>query len=233
MRRFLILMVGTVLGFSLSAQDVSGFPLEGKTVAVYFSKKQFVFDSSFRIPLSQFILSDKGEDAPIEDIKTQTLISLGTLFSEQLQPAAQADSVYFLNEFPAQARAFIANYDSENRTLGPTGEIFAGTDYILVVNPFVLGSYTTSAVYTRSNRLITEKVMVKTGRVRIEIYDAAQGNRVHSTEVCIDERKTAVPDILFEFHMRSSRTGNFLARLFSLAIFHLNYRLESNCETVE
>jgi hypothetical protein len=233
MRIVLTLIFWLAGSVAIFAQADSLLPLKNKTVAVYFSKKQFSFDNSFRIPLSQFILSDKGDDEDIEDIKTQTLISLGTLFSRQLQPAAEADSVYFLNEYPDRARAFISNYDSEERILNPPGEAFAGTDYILVVNPFVLSSYTTSAVYTRSNQLITAKVIVKTGRVRLDFYDPATGSLRFFTEACLDERNTPVPKVLFEFHMRSSRTGSFLGRLFSLAVFHLNYGLESNCDSPE
>lgn len=231
MRFVWVLIVWLAGSAAAFAQADSLMPLKDKTVAVYFSKKQFSFDASFRIPLSQFILSDKGEEEDIEDIKTQTLISLGTLFSQQLKPATEADSVYFLNEYPDRARAFISNYNSEERSLSPPGDAMTGTDYILVINPFVLGSYKTSVVYTRSNRLITQKVIVKTGRVRLDLYDSQTGRLVNYTEACLDEQKTPVPKILFEFHMKSSRTGNFLSRLFSLATFHMNYGLESNCQT--
>jgi hypothetical protein len=209
----------------------TAFPLRGKRVAVYFSKKHFSFDDNYRIPLSQFIKSDEGDDAEIENIKLQTLVALGTLVSQQLKQPTQADSVYFLNEFPEKASAFMAHYISDDHSLSPTGTAFAGTDYILVVNPFILGSYKTSSVYTRSNRIITEQVVVKTARIRIELFDPQSGQRMHVYESCIDDRKTAVKDIFFEFHMQSSRTGRFLAKLFSMAVQNMNAGIASNCES--
>ncbi len=216
---------------SLSAQDVpSPLPLKGKRVAVYFSKKHFSFDDNYRIPLSQFIKSDEGESAEIENIKLQTLVALGTLFSQQLAGPTQADSAYFLNEFPQLAQAFIEQYSADDHSLSAIGSAFAGTDYILVVNPFILGSYKTSSVYSRSNRIITEQVVIKTARLRIELFEPSSGQRTHVFETCIDDRKTPVKDIFFEFHMQSSRTGRFLAKLFSLAIQNMNAGVQNNCE---
>ncbi|MBL0020782.1 MAG: hypothetical protein IPP17_31210 [Bacteroidetes bacterium] len=89
--------MGFVLGpwTPIHAQAGEVFPLKGKRVAVYFSKKHFTFDDNYRIPLSQFIKSDQGENAEIEDIKLQTLVALGTLFAQQLKKPSAADSTYF------------------------------------------------------------------------------------------------------------------------------------------
>lgn len=225
-----LILVGVLL-HSLGQAQASKveFPLKGKRVAVYFSKKNFTFDDNYRIPLSQFIKSDEGEHAEIEDIKLQTLVALGTLVAQQLKAPSQADSVYFLNEFPAMANAFIQGYGSDDHTLEPLGNTFLGTDYILVLNPFILGSYKTSSVYSRSNRIITEQIVVKTARVRIELFDPRSGERRFVFESCIDDRKTAVKDNYFEFHMQFSRTGRFLSKLFSLAVQNMNAGIESNC----
>ncbi len=118
---FLLLVSSLTFGFG---QSVEEFPLRGKRVAVYFSKKHFSFDDNYRIPLSQFIKSDQGENAEIEDIKLQTLVALGTLFAQQLKKPAEADSTYFLNEFPEMASKFIGSYGSDDHTLEPLGELF-------------------------------------------------------------------------------------------------------------
>lgn len=229
----LALSLALLLGcfHSLLAQDAqSEFPLKGKRVAVYFSKKHFSFDDNYRIPLSQFIISDECADTEIENIKLQSLVALGTLFSQQLEGPTQADSTYFLNEFPNLAQAFMEHYSADDHSLDPIGAAFAGTDYILVVNPFILGSYKTSSVYSRSNRIITEQLVIKTARLRIELFDPNSGQRLHVYETCIDDRKTAVKDIFFEFHLEASRTGRFLAKLFSLAIQNMNTGVQNNCE---
>ena len=230
MQKIVVVFLFVFTALSAFSQVDSIMPLQGKTVAVYFSKRQFTFDNNYRIPLSQFIRSDKGHKAEIDDIKTQTLISLGALFSQQLKAPTQADSVYFLNEYPELGRAFMQGYDAEAHQLSALGPQFAETDYILVMNPLILGSYITSSVYSRSNRLITERVINKTARVHLDLFDAQSGAQLSSVAVCYDARKTPVPQQFFEFHMEYSRTGTFLARLFSLAVFHLNYGLESNCE---
>jgi hypothetical protein len=205
------------------------YPLKDKTVAVFFSKKQFTFDDTYRIPLSQFIRSDQGEDTEIEDIKLQTLVALGTLFSQQLQSPAGADSVYFLNEAPNLAREFIQNFSSDENLLAPLGKAFLQTDYILVLNPITLSSYKTSSVYSQSNRIITQQIVVKTAHVVLSLFDPRSGERRFSFECCIDDRKTKVGMPFFEFHMRSSRTGQFLAKLFSLAVTMMNEGTQNNC----
>ena len=216
----------------LRAQDAQGeYPLRHKRIAVYFSKKHFTFDDNYRIPLSQFIKSDEGKEAEIENIKLQTLVALGTLYSVQMKQPCEADSVYFLNEFPDLASVFQDHYSSDEHTMTPLGIKFKGTDYVMVLSPFVLGSYKTSSVYTRSNRIITEQIVVKTARVRIELFDPSTGQRMHVYETCIDDRKTAVKNLCFDFHMQYSRTGQFLAKLFSLAIQNMNAGMASNCES--
>ncbi|MFM2376629.1 MAG: hypothetical protein RLZZ165_1726 [Bacteroidota bacterium] len=210
--------------------NAQAFPLKGTNVAVYFSKKYFSFDENYRIPLSQFIKSDLGENAEIEDIKTQTLVALGTMFSEQLRAPCQADSTFFLNEIPSLGGEFMRKYNAEEGLLEPLGAAFAGIDYVLVVNPLVLGSYKTSSVYSRSNRIITEQIVVKTARMNMDLFDTRSGARKSSFETCIDERKSHPRHLLFEFHMQSSRTGRFLARLFSLAVDNMNTGILTNCE---
>ena len=216
--------------FSAAQAQSSQLPLKGKRVAVYFSSRQFDFDDSYRIPLSQFIKSDEGDKAEIEDIKRQTLIALGRLFSEQLQAPTQADSVYFLNENPELGKTFIDRYDSDERTLESLGPKFAGTDLVLIVNPLNLTSYKTSSVYSRSNRIITDQITVKTARMSLEVFSPSTGQRLTVAETCMDERKTQVAANYFDLHMKSSKTGQFLGKLFTLAVQNLNEGKASNCE---
>jgi hypothetical protein len=230
--RALLLLALITLGMAsvLSAQNDSPFPLSGKTVAVYFSRKGFNFDDHYRIPLSQFVLADQGREIDIEDLKSQTLVSLGALFSAQLAQATQAKQVYFLNASPDSARSFMEAYDVDSNRLTAMGAALGETDYILVVNPLLLGSYKTSSVYSRSNRIITQQVFKKTARARMELFDPRDGSRMRVTETCVDERAMPKTDLLFEFHMKNSQTGNFLARLFSVAVTHLNEGSAGNCK---
>jgi hypothetical protein len=227
---FLLVFLSLGLVPQLGAQNDSPFPLRGKTVAVYLSRKGFQFDEHYRIPLSQFILADQGREIDIEDLKSQTLISLGALFSAQLAAATQAQSVYFLNAAPDSARAFMEGYDADSNRLAPLGNALGATDYILVVNPLILGSYKTSSVYSQSNRIVTRQVYKKTARVRMELFDPREGLRLRVSETCVDERAMPKGELLFEFHMKNSQTGNFLARLFSAAVTSLNEGSRGNCK---
>lgn len=226
---WLMCMALAMGGLAMAQSPAPEYPLRAKRVAVYFSKKYFSFDDNYRIPLAQFIKSDAGADAPVEDIKVQTLVALGSLYAQQLKQPSLADSVYFLNEHPELAARFMDSYDADDHSLAPLGGAMDGTDYILVVSPLVLGSYKTASVYSRSNRIITEQIVVKTARMRIELFEPRGGTRVQVYETCIDERKTPVKDIYFEFHMEFSKTGQFLARLFSLSLHNMNVGKGSSC----
>jgi hypothetical protein len=222
--RFLLLLACWGLGYSgaLRAQGDAAFPLRGKTVAVYLSRKGFQFDDHYRIPLSQFVLADQGREMDIEDLKSQTLISLGALFSAQLAQATQAKAVYFLNAAPDSARVFMEHFDADSNRLSGMGKALGATDYILVVNPLVLNSYKTSSVYSQSNRIVTRQVYKKAARVRLAVFEPGTGLCARVSETSVDERAMPKTAPLFEFHMKNSQTGHFLSRLFSVAVTALN-----------
>lgn len=210
----------------------SGFatsPLEGKVVAVYVSKKQFSYDENYNHLLSQFIKQDQGEETIVEDIKLESLVAMGRLFSEQLASATGADSCFFLNGNPELARSFIQKYTSEASQLAPLGGAFSGIDYVLVVNPLELTSYKASSVFTRSNRLVTVRDLVKTGRINLDLFDPSTGKLTASHQACMDERKTKVPEKYFSFYNSRSKTGKFISQLFSLVVYQMNAGLPGNC----
>lgn len=231
MRLFLSFCI-LISGFSapLLGQALSKNPLADKAVAVYVSKKQFSYGEHYNHLLSQFIKKDQGDDVMVDDIKLQSLVALGRLFAEQLPEAAKTRSCFFLNAKPELARAFIKQYVPEESKLAPLGASFANLDYILVVNPIVLSTYKSASVYTRSNRLITTYDMVKTGRIKFELYDPKTGQLVRSHNTCMDERGTKVPENYFSFYNADSKTGKFLSRMFSLGVYHLNQGIADACD---
>ena len=212
------------------APESEVYPLRGKTVAVYLSKRQFDFNDHYLIYLSQFVKSDQGRASTLDNLKEQTMISLGELLEAQLKEVTRADSVFFLNKFPGIARKFIKKYDSERHYLPAMGKEMDGVDYIFVVNPMVLGTYKTSGVYSRSNRIMTQSVINKTGNVRIDVYDPVSGQLRYIAKACLDEKKTKEPALYFDFRNEESKTGHFLARLFSSAVYYLNQGEKGNCK---
>lgn len=199
-------------------------------MAVFFSRKHFTFSDHYLLPLSQFIRSGEDKQADVEDIRQQTLIQLAEDFCSQAPRQLGADSVYFLNAFPALAQNFVSHYSSDARSLAAMGEAFQGTDLILVVNPLTLGGYQTSSVYARSNRIITEKVMVKTAHIEIYLYDPRTGNVLQTYSQCFDERKDKVAQPVYDFHNGESPMGLFFAGLFSRLNDQLLGKGMSGCE---
>lgn len=205
-------------------------PLEGATVAVYFSKKQFTYDDNYLVALSQFVKADQDLAAETEDLKLRALISMGRLFCGQLAAATGADSVYFLNENPELGSLFLKKYQPENHYLPPLGTAMGKTDYVLVVNPLALGSVKVTQVYSQSNRILTEQVIKKTGRLRLEWFDPESGLRRGVSTACWDEQQPWPATCDFDFHSGTSQTGRFLAVLFHLGVHNLNEGVESSCK---
>jgi len=204
-------------------------PLKDKTVAVYFSKKHFSFNQYFYHDVAQFIKTDAGDDVLIEDSKLQAIIALGALFSDQLAEPTEAKEVFFLNGRPELAREFIRNYAAAERRLSPLPTVSKEVDYILVVNPVNLVMERVPAVLTRSNRLVTTHDLVKTGQLRLDLFDPMSGDRVSTTRVCVNDRETFIPNEMFTFYPEESRMGEFLGKVFSLAVTNLNLGEVGNC----
>lgn len=213
-----------------TAQMEAPFPLRGKTVAVYFSKKNFTYDDNYLIPLSQFVKAENEVAPTITDLKLQSLVALGNLFSAQLKSALHADSVFFLNENPLLAEKFLSEYKADQHYCGSLDTALSPADYIIVVNPLTLGSFKTSEVYSVSNRIITEQVIKKSGRLRLDVIEPVSGLMVGIYEACWSEQDAPPATIPFSFQSASSPTGKFLSHLFSIAVNNLNEGKKSNCE---
>lgn len=204
-------------------------PMKDQRVAVYFSKKHFSYNQYFYHDVAQFIKTDAGRDVTIEDSKLQAIIALGALFSDQLAEPTEAKATFFLNGRPDLAREFIRNYQADAKTLSPLPKVAKEVDRILVVNPLELVMKRVPAVLTRSNRLVTTHDLVKTGRVRLDLLDPASGKLVSSTTVCVNDRETFIPNEMFRFYPEESRMGEFLGKLFALAVTNLNLGESGNC----
>lgn len=203
--------------------------MEGKTVGVYFSKKNFEFSDQWLKPLMQFIKAGEGQNVTIEDLKLQAIILIGNSFSDQLDTVVGADSVYFLNENPELAMEFMRGYGLGTRNSNPLGSSFQETDYIMVVNPIKLETYPTNSVYVRSNQIITEKIDVRRARLSIDLFEVPSGKKVATTNSCTDERDTKVPVLKFDLESDNSVSGKFLSKSFTHAIFELAEGTSSNC----
>lgn len=230
---YLLILLGLICsGASLRAAEPSseGQPLRGSVVGIYLSAKAFTFDDNYQMLLTQFVSQADPDTLGPDQLKPRTLVALGKLFSAQLAEAVGADSVYFLNENPEAAQAFLDAYAPEEHKLRPPGAAMGETDYVMVINPFVLGSYKTTQMYSHSNRILTEQVIRRTARLRFEVWDVVQGQQRFVSEVCLDENEKVRPEVTFDFMNKESPTGAFLARVFGLGMEQLNHGTSSNCE---
>ncbi len=226
-RRSVIVFLAILLPFFIKGQEVQ---FEGKTIAVYFSKKNFTFHDEWRQPLMQFVKAADGEDVDIEDLKRQTIVLLGSLFSSQLAAGIDADSAFFVNENPEMAVGFIAAYDAGSRSVGKPLALLKAADYVLVINPLDLGTYETNSVYVRSNRIINDRNLIRLAEMGFDLFETASGRKIHAADFCYDEKKSTGPDeVLFDFTKAESPSAGFLANLFSLAVENLMTGKEVVC----
>ena len=223
----LLMLTGLLVSWENCAAQVPDF--SNKRIAIYFSMKNFRFDDSYFMALSQFVKANEGKDKVVERLKTETLVILATHLTRQLKEVSGADSVYFLNEFPNEAGTFMQAYSQSENSLSPIQLGLEGTDFVLVINPMILGSYKTSSVFVRSNRIYTDQIAIKTARMALDIFHPASGLRLVSTDVCLDENKTRIPEKIFDFKNADSPTGTFLAKLFSQGYYQLKEGIQSNC----
>lgn len=217
------------MAFAGISAQTANFSLKGKTVAVYLSKKQFSFDDSYLLELSQFIKAHRGMDEQVDDVKVETLVCLGELLKEQLVDSLGAQEAWFLNERAEAAQAFIDAYDMARGRVSPVRHPdLDGTDLVMVVNPMILGNYSISEVYVRSNRIINEPKRVRTARIGLKFFNPASGKLVYQVETCFDQRNDKVP-LRVDLHNATSNPGKFMARLFSKAIVDLESGVSSGC----
>ena len=112
--------------------------------------------------------------------------------------------------------------------LSPLNDAFGNTDLIMVISPLVLGHYTISEVYVRSNRIINEPKRIRTARVTISFFRPESGKLVSEFTTCLDPKKEN-PDPRFDFHNATSKTGKFIAQLFTKAFNQIEKGEKEGC----
>ena len=194
-----------------------GHPIfQEKTIGIYLSKKHYSYSDDHLLPMTQFVKSVRGTEVLVDDIKLESLICVGELLSAELAKVTGADSTYFLNQYPTQARSFIKNFDEENDQLKSGITSRGNTDFILVISELEIRPFYTTSVFTRSNRLVTEKVLQNKASLKVGLYPAMGGSSIKSFRICFDEVLDHQESLDFKFHNKKrSRMGTFFARLFT------------------
>lgn len=230
--RFWVLTTGLIFfmfagNLSLFAQD--SLAMTGKRIGVYFGSKEFQYPQSYYLPIAQF-LSVSDNRSYTGKMKNELLIRLGEQLAEQLPGISGADSVYFINGDLTRGRAFINSYDVRANRIYDPARAFDGTDYILVLNSLDLSTRIENDVFIRSNRMLTERVHVKQGNMKLTLFDLGDlKTPPRVIETCLDERKSPEKSISFDFYRKRSALGRFFGRMFTANWNQLRTGSDSNC----
>ncbi|MEM6343583.1 MAG: hypothetical protein AAF927_06865 [Bacteroidota bacterium] len=189
--------------------------LRGKSIGVYVSSKGFNYDEALDMQITQFLTI--GEDRSyVGRLKPELMIRLGWMLSEQLQDLGQADTVHFLNADPPRGFAFREIYDvANNRVKKEIPEALQDIDYVFVINEFDLAYRFHRSSYVRSNRMITERITVKTTSLALTAFSLGQGIQGSTIQVCFDDQKNKKPSRHFDFFHEKSPMGRYLGFVFS------------------
>ncbi len=230
--RFWILVFGVILivfagSPNLVAQD--SLAMRGKRIGIYFGSKEFQYSESYFLPIAQF-LSVSEDRSYTGKMKNELLIRLGEQLAEQLPVISGADSVYFINGDMTRGRAFINSYDIKANRIYDPARVFEGTDYIMVLNSLDLSTRVENDIFIRSNRMLTERVHVKRGNMKLALFDLKDlKSPPRMIETCLDERKSPEKGISFDFYRKRSALGRFFGRMFTANWNQLLIGSDSNC----
>ncbi len=189
--------------------------LSGKKIGIYLSKKQFNFNENYNTPLTQLLQAGGKEAKNIEDLKSEVLVILGEEIEKQCKQNLGLDSAWFVNANPEAARKVVSQLSGTLAKLDLHQPEFSGTDFIVIVGEIELGHYKTSAIYSRSNRILTEQILNRSGRVSIKVFKTQDGSLFYEGSSCLTENDLPKRERLFSFYNESSAVGDFLGTLFS------------------
>jgi hypothetical protein len=216
MQKFcLTLLTIYLIGSNLAPLRAQAPALAGKSIGLYISSKEFQFSDLLSMQVTQFLTI--GEDRSYAGrIKPEFMIRLGWLLTEQLPGITGADTVHFLNADPPRGYAFREAYDPLlNRFSGPAQEALQDLDVVLVLSAFDFQTRSHRSTYVMSNRMVTERIQVKHGKMEITPILIKEGRTLDPVQVCLDDQKHKAPTLHFDFYRKQSPTGNFLSKLFS------------------
>lgn len=229
MVRNILILFGLLLCSFASPLTAQPYSLQGKSVGVYISSKDFEFTELLNMQVTQFLTI--GEDRSYAGrLKPELMIRLGWLWTEQLPALAEADTVHFLNADPPRGYAFREGYDPLTNQFGGTvPEALQDVDVVLVLNFFEMKLRAHKSTFVRSNRMIIEKINVKTTSLEITPFLIGEQKRLAPVRVCFDEQKDKNPPVHFDFYQEQSPMGKYLGRLFSNWWEQWQNSGESNC----
>lgn len=192
---------------------------EGKTGGIYLSRKEFSYSMEWLQMLNQFTRLG-GEDIPREDLKLATLVRLGQLLESNLPTAIQDSRWIFLNEEPELSNVWMHVRSASTTEQKSMPTMPDSLDFIINVESLLLNAYSEKSVYSKSNRIHTDRRMVFTGSLQIRVTNLQNVNLMAPMLLRINSDLDAMDRSVLDFDNEVSPGGQYLSVLFSQLLSH-------------
>ncbi|MEM6264367.1 MAG: hypothetical protein AAGI38_17770 [Bacteroidota bacterium] len=213
---FRLLLLFCVLIGSITTRAQQPTDLKGKKLGFFIDSKTFSFDETYYLPAAEFLKVEEDRSAGAK-VKNELMVRLGEIFVDQLQAATEADTVIFLNADLRRGKAFREVYTSGSKRMVKMPAALQGIDEVWVMGKMELTSRRENLSYIRSNRIVTQRLVVKVGQMQMVHFTLGGNNSAgETTQIIFDARKSTckVPRT-FDFFADSSSLGKFFSDLFS------------------
>lgn len=202
-------------------------PFQGKKIGLYISSVDVNYTEYYYFPISQFL--SVGENRlGAEKMKTEFLIRLGEMFTNQIEEISLADTVYFVNANIERGKSIRNAYDKDKKMLVKPS--FFDMDFIMVIDQLNLSTYKARSVFIQSNRMYSEQIDYKIADLQITLFQEPTTVAKQTFQTCVDDKEPFNEEYYFDFHNKNSSMGKFLGKLFSLWWVQLKSNNSSSCD---
>ncbi len=198
--------------------------LREQGVALYVSQRGIEFSGAYTILFGAYVARQDTLGVMEEDLKRGVSIKLGTFLCDALPRRLGTGPCTFVNADPVLGPAFVRASSAPDR-LGTrlnlaalNGLVPAATRYALVVDVMELHSQERTAVYSISNRIVSEKRIARLGRIRLKLYDLQSGALVADADLPYDDERSPHRFAYFRLDDGAAAAEVFFARMFNTAL---------------
>ncbi len=198
--------------------------LRGQGVALYVSQRGLEFSGAYTVLFGAYLASKDTLGLLEEDLKRGVSIKLGTFLCDALPRYLGATGCTFVNADAVLGPAFVRANSGPDR-LGTRLNVSALSNLLpsemklaLVVDAIELHSQERTAVYSISNRIVSEKRTVRLGSIRLKLYDLNTGDLLADANVPYDDERSAHRHAYFSVGDGTAAAEVFFARMLNTAL---------------
>lgn len=201
--------------------------LRGHGVALYVSQRGLEFSGAYTVLFGAYLATKDSLGLLEEDLKRGVSIKLGTFLCDALPRHLATGACTFVNADPVLGPAFVRASSAPDR-LGTRLNVAAlanlvpaGMRYALVVDRLELHSQERTAVYSISNRIVSERRTVRVGHIRLKLYDLRSGDLIADADTPYDDERSPHRHAYFSVGDGTAAAEVFFARMFNTALVAL------------